>query len=370
HEFLGFPALAAFQAPLDYLRRWRDSGRLFHHAHPLVGRADVVRTLHEFVQSSQHRVAVLVGRGGIGKTRLLCEFADQFEEQYAADRVIRFLVDGVPLDPTGLDELPVRPCLVVVDDAHRRDDLGLLLEWVQQHPNSRILLTTRPQAVDLLHSNLWRVGYDPQQVVDLAPLGSLSFEDTVTLSREVLGPDFAGVAERLARATRDCPLVTTIGGRLVRDGVVGPDLLERNEDFQRVALDRFREELLGRVSDRIAPELCRRLLQVFAALAPVPAESEQFHRAVAAYLRIDAAEVARTIGELEATGLLLRRGRYLRIIPDVLADHILHSACLTSQGVPTGFAYEAFRTFAATFPERVLRNLAELDWRVRATDAV
>ena len=66
---------------------------------------------------------------------------------------------------------------------------------------------------------------------------------------------------------------------------------------------------------------------------------------------------------------MLRRGNTLRIVPDVLADHILHQASVTFQGQPTGYADRVFSKFAALCPSEILRNLAELDWRLRRSGA-
>ena len=57
----------------------------------------------------------------------------------------------------------------------------------------------------------------------------------------------------------------------------------------------------------------------------------------------------------------------MRITPDVLADHILHNACLTSHGQVTGYALQVFHTFESICPEQVLQNLAEQDWRINVT---
>jgi hypothetical protein len=365
-EFLGLPSVGAFYAAPDYFRRWREEGRLFHHRHALVGRSEALRSLHEFVMAPGERVALLLGRGGIGKSRLLCAFADEFEERYARERLIRFLVDGVPLTQEALDELPLGPCIVVVDDAHRYEDLGFLLEWVQQHARSKLLLATRPQGEDVISACLTRGGYDTRQVRRLEPLRSLSPDDRRALARESLGEGNEAYAERLARATRDCPLATVMGGQLLREKSILPELLERDDEFQRVLLDRFRDELIGCVTDTVPVDLCQKLLRLYAAVAPVPTEEPQFYRRASEFLCVDEVELVRATGELEGCGLLLRRGRQLRISPDVLSDHILHEACLTTQGAPTGFAQEVFEAFLEFAPAAVLTNLAELDWRLSA----
>ena len=64
---------------------------------------------------------------------------------------------------------------------------------------------------------------------------------------------------------------------------------------------------------------------------------------------------------------MYRRDRSLRITPDVLADHLLHNACLTKQGRQTGYIRKIFDTFGGLCQAQLLRNIAELDWRVNQT---
>ena len=85
----------------------------------------------------------------------------------------------------------------------------------------------------------------------------------------------------------------------------------------------------------------------------------------AEFLEIERPTLLRCLDALEEAGVLLRRGNTLRIVPDVLADHILHEASVTSQGRSTGYADSVFDKFGSLCPGEVLRNLSELDWRLR-----
>jgi hypothetical protein len=365
-DFLGLPAVGAFIPPADYFRTFLDSDRLFHHALPLVGRRQLVDSLTGFADGQgRERVLLLPGRGGIGKTRLLRELTEGLDAAHP-DRVVRLLNDGVPLTLDALGDLPPVPTLVVVDDAHRRTDLGPLLAWLRQRPDGRLLLATRPQGADYLLVELTRAGIDASQIRRVPLVERLTRDEVHELARHVLGPDHEDLADRLARVTRDCPLVTVVGGRLLAGRAVPPELLERDADFRQEVLNRFRDETLGRVSEAVPPELCKRLLEVVAALNPIPPDPGPTHDRLATFLGVQPPDVTRALGELERVGLLVRRGQLVRLTPDVLADHILHSACLTPQGVATRFADQVFEAFAGEHLAQLLRNLAELDWRVRA----
>jgi DNA-binding Lrp family transcriptional regulator len=209
----------------------------------------------------------------------------------------------------------------------------------------------------------------PEEIdyVNLEELKELSRPDMKALARQAIGQNYIHFADQLAAIAHDSPLVTVVGGRLLADQSIPPNLLERNEDFRRKVLSRFEDILIGQVSQLINPELCRKILRLIAATAPIKLLDKQFQQTATEFLDIDEVTLRKRIETLEKAGVLLRRGSHLRITPDVLADHILHTACLTDQGDSTGYAQKVFETFREIYPAQVLRNLAELDWRVRSS---
>jgi hypothetical protein len=369
-EFLGVDAVAAFLGSNDFFREWLDDGRLLHHCFELIGRAEQLAALVDFTRPDRRRCAILPGRGGIGKSRLLRAFAERVEED-GAEPLLRFLVEGVPLTPASLDELPNRPCVVVVDDAHRCADLALLLAYVRRRTHLKVVLATRPHGTDRIRSELARLGFDPNEVAELPSLGPLTRLEMRDLARAALGSPWReqeDIVDRLAGVTGDCPLATVIGGRLLTTSAIAPELLAQDQLFRREVFDRFRDERLGHLGTEFSADLARQVLEVLAAVNPIPAEhNQEVLLRVATHLGANAVEVRRVVGELEHLGLLVRRGSKLRLTPDVFADHVLARACLTPQDQSTGFAEQMFQSFQELCPEIVLRNLAELDWRVRST---
>jgi hypothetical protein len=364
--FLGLSAASTFPTAEAFFRPLLDGSKLFNHTWALIGRAGYLEGLHAFVGSDQQLVAVFLGRGGIGKTKLLHAFSQGFEGRHPAHRLC-FLAEGLPVTQDSLDDLPSTPCVVVVDDAHRRsDDVAALLALAQQRTQPlKIVLSARPQGVDHINSLLSRAGVDERQVARIGTIRDMSREETKELARQALGEGNAYLADRLTAATRDCPLVTVVGGRLLARSAVEPLLLNQHDEFRQAVLTKFEDILIGQVGDLIEPTLCRRLLAVLAAVAPIRPESEQFQQAAAAFLRARPTDVVEGVNVLEQHGILLRRGYSLRIAPDVLADHVLHKACLTPQGRLTGFAQQVYEHFEPVCLTQVLRNLAELDWRVQ-----
>ena len=367
--FLGLHGLSSFVTPTEFFHPFSNASALFNHVWELVGRSDHLRQAHEFVESQEQKVAILTGRGGIGKSKILHALADTFNNEHQR-MALWFAAEGVPFTHDSADDLPLKPCIIVVDDAHRREDLPTLLALTRQRPQvTKLVLSCRPQAIDYLKSQLTRGGFDVQEVVVLPDVKELSHEEIIALGRQALGPEFAGYAEQLAAATWDCPLVTVVGGQLLARKDIAPELLERNEEFRDTALVRFQEILVGELGDRIDPGPCRSLLDLISAVQPVRLDNDRLLECEAEFLNIDRPTLLRFLGILEEAGVLLRRGYTLRIVPDVLADHILHQANVTHQGHTTGYADRVFNEFAALCPNEVLRNLSELDWRLRRSGA-
>ena len=367
--FLGLHGLTSFLSPDEFFQSFLNTSALFNHAWDLVGRSQHLSEAHEFVGSRQQKVAILVGRGGIGKSKFLHAFSETFDDEHDG-MSLWFAAEGLTLTPEGADHLPYSPCVIVMDDAHRRSDLPTLLAMSRQrsHP-VKLLLSCRPQGLSPLRSQLSRVGFDVQEIAELPAISELTREEVTQLGRQSLGSEFAFLADKLAAATWDCPLVTVIGGQLLARRAIAPELLERDEEFRQTVLTRFRDILVGEVGNQIDPTLCRDLLDLIASVQPIRVNNEQALNAEAEFLGVSRPSLLSNLGILEEAGVLLRRGYTLRIVPDVLADHILHNANVTPQGQLTGYADLIFEKFASLCPSELLRNLSELDWRLRSSDA-
>lgn len=363
--FLGFGSTSPFLPWRPFFQRWEKPDRLFNHTWHLVGRDDFISALDRFCRDVQKRVALLVGRGGIGKSKLLHAFAQNYSKQ-PSNHQLWFVEENIPMTQASIDELPATPCVIVVDDAHRSDSLKpLLAATVLSGGQKKLLLSTRPQRLDFLKAELTLAGFDCTEIEQLPELKHLSRDEVKALARQALGLKLAYLDRRLANATWDCPLVTVVGGKLLATESLAPELLESHEKFRAEVLNRFQDIIVGRITEGQDAGCCTELLQVLSATAPISTENESFVKTTADFLKRSPEEIIKGISKLEQAGVLLRRGRSLRITPDVLADHILYRACVMPNGQPTGYAERIFSSFANLHPEKVFLNLAELDWRIQ-----
>jgi hypothetical protein len=349
----------------EYFGPLLNSQQYLNHSWPLVGRAEVLAGLRDFA-AGERSVAVLYGAGGSGKSRLLVEFASTFDEQLAGWD-LRFLRETLPWSGDSPRALPAHPCLIVVDDAHRFAELESLLTLLrsdQYVSRTKLLLTARTSGKEAVSSALTR-SVDASMVKEIGTLQPMGTQDVRRLATDVLGPECAHYAERLVKVSDGCPLVTVVGGRLVRDGFVIPELFTTEEEFRRAVLDRFADELTKALPGDNGS--WRQLLALVAALGPIRPGELQFRQRAGDLLKSEPLEFVQRVATLEEHGLLLRRGGLARITPDVLGDHLLHVACVTPSGDETAYAASVFTAFGSSYGANLLRNLAEMQWRIDVT---
>ena len=356
---------SAFTRYENFFKPFMNPSSLLNHTYTLVGFGNVVRDLHKFVNSKK-KIALLYGRGGIGKSRILYEFSSETKKKHPKHSLL-LVRDEIEIDAQRVHRLPATKCIIIVDDAHRREDLKCLLSLVKEHHHDvRLILSLRPHKLEYIESSVIISGFDPRDIMKLDEIKELGTGDLKKLAQLVLGESNSDLLEALAHAAKESPLVIVVGGRFLAEKKIHPLLLERHSDFPSAIFNRFQDELYGAISNKITPENYRDLLSLIAALSPIRPLSEEFKKRASEFIGIDSLKLIEAIDMMEKSGILLRRGNLLKITPDVLSDHILGKACVTSNGDATGYAKKVFDRFADLLPENVLQNLAELDWRVNA----
>lgn len=357
--FLGEGPLG-FATPADYFAALDETSRTLRHDVDLVGRDEDVVALVAAIQS--HRVVVVQGRGGIGKTRLLKAAAARLA---AHGQRVLFALEGVQLDADLADSLPREPHVVVVDDAHRRlSDVATLLAAARvQRPGPKVVLAIRPGALSAIEREFAQAELELQDVAVLDPLVPLGADDVRALAAAVLGRDDDGTA-RLAEATSLLPLLTVLGGRLLRESELASDATALDAELRRRVMTRFAQEQLGVVTERVPPAQARELSTLVAALAPLNAESEAMIGSIAGHLGEPVSRVRSWLGDLQSAGVILARGRLRRVVPEVLGEQLLEAACFDAQGRPTGYAEELWDRFGELAAGTLLSNIGALDWRL------
>lgn len=352
-------ARKTFASVEEYFAKYNRPGLFFDLSQTLVGRTQQIAELQGVLDGTA-TVALLQGRGGIGKTKLLYEFAKAL-----SGIAVAFLRRDAHWHRESDKELPRGDVVVIADDAHLDADLQKLCGRVQtlRTPARKVklIIGCRPRGLSVVEATLARE-FDPSDVTRLTVLESLAKNDVRRLAEEELGltapPD---LVEWLVEISADSPLVTVAGARVLRRGNVSPAELRTSDEFKELVYDRFVDEL-DSSEDHHLP--IGKLVALAAALSPEPFSSDSLVAEIADYLRCAKHEVRQALGWLDEKGLFVSSERGFRIAPDALADRILERACITATG-PTGFAEFVLSRFSQ-FEKygQILASFAEVDYRL------
>jgi hypothetical protein len=326
------------------------------YGHPLVGRDTELRALSDFLSGPRH-VAVLGGRGGIGKSKLIRDWSAALP----LDVSVLFVRDGAVWHPEALKEVPVGRVVLLADDAHADQDIAKLLvlvrELVASGRDVKGVLLTRPSGESALDAQITR-RVPPSDVVRMPRLAPLPKSDSRRLAELLLRPERQAEVPYLVSMAADTPLVLVVAAGLINRGVPLP-AMGREDEFRRLVLDRLLDEYRTGTPGWL--DWWNQLLDLIAAVGPTAGDSS-FVEAASAFLGKPSDEVIRAVDVLHARGLLSRRGG-IHVVPDALADHILEAAAFTSNGQPTGYIQRVFDGFGETHLTEILSNAGEAEWQ-------
>jgi hypothetical protein len=363
HRFLLFQKWDLFFA--HFLPSATCKAPLFNHSGPFVGRESELGKLQDFI-AGDSPLFVLQAAGGTGKSRLLLEMAKKVALD-KKDLSVLFVDPGAEWSADHITTLPSSPVLLIFDDAHRRADLDRLIDACRrQNKGARFLVSFRPGALAIVKPHLANLATQEFNEVTL-DLQLLTKGDALKLAGVCLGAEFAHLAERLIELSGGNPLIISVGAKCIAIKQVLPEVLDHTpEEFRRVVLDSLLRDPCFDGSDG---SLRRRLLELVAAVGPVNSEDSNLIERFASFVGAQIFEVRQAVAILENSEFMQRRGRFLRVSPDILGDHLLYRAAISERGEVTGFVEAVVKVFSPTLLGNILANGAELDWRAAVTSA-
>lgn len=331
-----------------------------------VGREPELTQLLAFARSPGPAATILSAPGGIGKTRLLREFAERLAAESPDLRVL--FLNPYANAQANTDTLRIAEegkLIVVFDDAHRSETLPDDIADSVAAKKGRLLLAARPQSVETLRNWSADHGFPTNEPIRLPPLDDALLQ---RLAATELGPDLASHAGRIVSlADHNALLVTVAAGLLKQEPLSSIGALLASEDFGRHILDRLANKTLkSAFPDHTQRERARDVLHILAILAPWTEEVLPLDR-IAALLGCGEREFNRVRDALLAAKLLVHTARGLRVVPDLLADHLVRQACFEpgSERRLTSLAVAIQKEFApnisCTSALHVIRNLAEAE---------
>ncbi|MBW4078640.1 MAG: helix-turn-helix domain-containing protein, partial [Acidobacteria bacterium] len=365
-DFLGVPEPGPWLEPNEFFQSF-SAGAFYSHDWTLVGRDSELAELLAFISDSKQQVGLLVGRGGIGKSKLLWEVSRAAQAQGVN---VRFLKSGIDPMPRDLELLPIDgQLLVIIDDAHDRGDLkGVLADLLRLRSDTKVLFALRPFARPLLAIELRQSGRRIEDSL-VVTLSDLSQADAEALAIEALGPEWPRhLGQRLGILTRDSPFITVVAGILIRRGLLDPACLDHENSVRSEIVKTFRDVLVAD-SPSGEFELRRSVLDAMTALQPFRASDPHFQRILGRLIDRPYDRAFRHIRALEGAGVLMRRGDSLRVVPDLLSDMILSEASFDEgSNAPTGYLERVWNAAEGEAFQHIFVNAARIDWQVRHDD--
>ncbi len=339
-------------------------GRVFHHQAPIIAREHALTRLLAFAREGAGRAFVFSGAGGQGKSRLLLELARRVEGASEHATRVRFLSparSGLLEDQADFLSRE-KELLLIVDDAHRLDAaLADVARAASRAESVRLLVATRPHAVEAVKSQLFRSGYEARLEEPLR-LGALSSEDMVKLAEDILGPRWSLHAPWLAGVADRCPLLVVVGGALLKSGNMGSGMTDK-EEFRERVFKGFRQDFL-RLQPDGKKEKIDRLIQVLSFVSPA-AKGEGLYKLAADIIGSSVIEVAEDLEKLKAAGLVVENREGVRLYPDLFADAVLLDSCLDRSNQASFLCKTLLGKISLSEFPAVMRNIAQADWEAR-----
>lgn len=339
-------------------------GRIFNQRWELVGRVAELDLLAAALANPDVVVVSLVGRAGEGKSRVLRSALDSFATAHP-EVLVRVASPTEEITAKHLEDLGTAGKLIVVDDAHDRSDLGQLIRYAADERNhARLLLVYRSYWTDVVQRELAHFGITGKLVVPVT-LAKPTKQDAKDLASQVLMKHGAPthVASAIADLAYDSPLAVVIGAQIVAKEQVHPELLGSNDEFRAAVLKHYEKMIAEDIAVGKDQERVHSMLRVLALIQPVVPDDRRVLELLSNVADIDAPDATRLARLLIDSGVLFKRGAKYRLSPDLLADSIIETACITSSGQSNGYAEHVFAVATPEHKEHVLINLGRLDWR-------
>lgn len=367
-DLLGIDEPGPIQTLEAFFKPFLVPDRFFNHSWALVGRDAEISQVVDYVRDESVVLTCLVGAPGFGKSRVLREVTQQLAESTTLQ--VRLVSPTEDVKAHHLDKLRDSlggVTLLVVDDAHEREDLGILLRHAAAPDNrTRLLLSLRPYGKEKLRL----------QAADVSLLGPLvkfvdlhqqTRDEAQALAESVLaecdGPPAA--AAEIARATYTTPLVTVLAAQLVARDDVSLALLGNAAEFHTYVLSRLQDVIaVTLVTGQDVPKL-RAVMRVIALLQPIIPDDPGLLNILLNAEGVEQPDASRLIRLLGEAGVLFKRGVRSRLAPDLLTDEIIRSNYLNADGTANERVTEVFDLAGADQLKHLFVNLGRLDWRLR-----
>lgn len=348
-------------SPVKFFEPFINPEKIFNHCTPFYGRQADLQRLIDFKKSKEKKVFILSATGGAGKSRLLWEFT-RFNDQ---NWNTVFVKEDMPLSSQHLKTLIADRYIFIFDDAHRFENIDKILRLItSQKSEYKIILSTRPQAQQRLRVDVKSLNLNSDEVDDYE-VTSFTKDESSTFIKKQFPALPLEHNKMLADLFQECTLIGMMACNLIKQKDLVLTNLLSDKDIKETVLLKFKNEMLGRLEGNAKPEVTSRLLELVAAMSPLPHPVKPILKDLSSMSGFSEEDIEVSYSTLEAFGVLAVKGKSARIAPDVLSDCILEQGCFLPNGEASGFFEKLSLLAPGKLRLNLLRNISELDWKKR-----
>jgi hypothetical protein len=330
-----------------------------------VGRENIRQELKDVLVGSI-RVIVIHGSGGLGKTRLLLSLPEIVPEGRLL-WYVRNTAESIEPDLVSLDR--DRQHVIIVDDAHRFNLLSQLREvLVNPEFASKVTLILSTRSV-FKDSILYQLGTLPDNEfanIEVKPLTNQDINQILESSQYKITEE--NVRYAIVKTAEGNPLFAGIAARLVQQGKKLTNL--SREQILTNYLDEIIKDLeAGDNSDRQSYQTYMRYLQILAALGNINLANDELNAKIYEVTGISPIDQPRIIARLVEAGIVEQYCKTIKIVSEVLADHILMSHFFDPKTKREDYQKQIIDPFFNLKPKEILSNLAEAEFKGESSAA-
>ena len=315
-----------------------------------IGREAEHKRIKDFLVSDR-KVLLLSAPPGVGKTKLMLEIARDVGD-FQGD--VRFLRPEAESVEAHLDELdPLNKLLLLVDDAQEFENLRQLIALLMApefKDRTHLVMATHPWAKDRLAGEFASRAI-PYEEMDLPRMTDGGIDEFI--QHPEIGVTDENARRAVVRVSEGNPLVAVIASALVRE-TGDLSALTRHQviaaHFKRALQNAFPP---GRRADEA-------LLLLATISATKGIEYPQYLPTLAEATGITENNLDSLVDKLQSMGLLKRSWSGLRVISELLAEHLVLEMFF-APGHPFNFREKVLSPFFSKKGNKIFRSLAEAE---------
>ena len=319
----------------------------------LLGRDSELKDLTDFLDS-EDSVLFLSARPGIGKTRLLLEFA---KTRYADSRIqVRFLrTQHESLQEMAAELDPKLSYMLVLEEADRFTTLDALVELLKMpefQGKLKVILSVHPWSLERLQMQVTRFA-TKSKVVNLSSLSNQDIDELLTKQMVVADENARKLIVRVAEGN---PLLAVLGASVWQKGGSFADITK--DEVMRAY---FREKLAGAFKGVTAlREKAYLALAIISATRGIEYSRPEVRTAVSSAIVISDGELDVLIEHLESSGLIRHGWSTVRVFPEILVRHIVWDAFFSKER-KYDFREKVINPLLPIYTENIMQTLAEAE---------